>query len=244
MILKIRQFNADGLSLFSNHLEEVKLRIQDRLPHDFITDNTYSVELADDINIEIKQFENKSDFITYLYPLVKRIRIDNLYYRSTLWSWLAAAYFDTLCPQLDDGSRKVESLDRYILNTNQWNRYYRHLIASPLRLYHEINDENLSKIYLTGKANRHGDILEQLASRQEIATVEGILEAVMLLYWDTNKNRPKLGVTNRNKEGNIRRFAGSVLPQFQMTYDLNSMSGEDILRLLPQEFDEWKNNAN
>jgi hypothetical protein len=230
----------EGLSMFTNHLEEIKQRIQDRLPHDFITDNAYSVELADDIKIEIKYFENKSDFIIYLYPYVKRIRIDNLYYRSTLWSWLAAAFFDTLCPQLEDGSRKVESIDRYILNTNQWNRYYRHLIASPLRLYHEVNNDNLSKIYLYGKASRHGDILEQLASRQELATVKGILEAVLMLYWDTDKNRPKIGATNRNKIGNLRRFTGSIMPQFQMTYDLNSMSGKDILNLLPREFDEWK----
>jgi hypothetical protein len=90
------------------------------------------------------------------------------------------------------------------------------------------------------KANRHGDILEQLASRQEIATVKGILEAVILLYWDTNKNHPKLGTTNRNKIGNLRRFTGSIMPQFQMTYDLNSMNGIDILKLLPHEFDEWK----
>jgi hypothetical protein len=25
-----------------------------------------------------------------------------------------------------------------------------------------------------------------------------------------------------------------------MTYDLNSMSGDDILKLLPSEFDKWK----
>lgn len=240
MILKIRQFNNEGLAQFSKYLEEIKIRSQDRLPHDFVTDNAYSIELTDDISIEIKFFENKSDFITYLYPLVRKIRIDNLYYRSSLWSWLAAAYFDTLCPQLDDGSRKIESLDRYILNTNQWNRYYRHLIASPLRLYHEIGDDNLSKIYLFGRANRHGDILEQLASRQEIATVKGILDAVIKLYWDKDRSRPKLGTTNRNKPGNIRRLAGSVIPQFQMTYDLNSMTGEDILKLLPKEFDDWQ----
>jgi len=240
MIVRIRQFNSDGLSLFSNYLEEMKLNTQDRLPHDFITDNAYSVELTDDIKIEITQFENKSEFIKYLYPLVKRIRIDNLYYRSNLWSWLAAAYFDTLCPQREDGSRKVESQDRYILNTNEWKRYYRHLIATPLRLYHEVNDDNLSKIYLTGKAYKHGDIIEQLASRQERATVRGILEAVILLYWDPNKNRPKLNSTNRNKPGNLRRLAGSILGQFQMTYDLNSMTGQDILKLLPAEFDEWK----
>ena len=149
MTLKIRQFNNEGLALFAKYLEEIKIKNHDRLPHNFITDSTYSVELADNIKIEIKFFENKSEFIKCLYPFVRKIRIDNLYYRSSLWSWLAAAYFDTLCPQLEDGSRKIESLDRYILNTNQWNRYYRHLIASPLRLYHEIGDENLSKIYLS-----------------------------------------------------------------------------------------------
>lgn len=241
MKLRIRQFNAEGLSMFAFYLEEIRQNIQNRIPHDFITDNAYTVELADEIIIENTDFENKSDFIQYIYPLVKKIRIDNLYYRSTLWSWLSALFFDTICPQLEDGSRNVESFDRYILNTNQWNRYYRHLIASPIRLYHEINDDNLSRIYLYGKAYKQGDLFEQLASRQEIATVKGILEAVLLLYWDNDKNCPILGATNRNKMGNIRRFAGSVMPQFQMTYDLNSMDGNDILKLLPKEFNGWKN---
>jgi hypothetical protein len=226
--------------MFQAYLEQIKQDSQIRLPHDLISENLYSVELIDDIKIELIQFEEKYDLITYLYPIVRKIRIENLYYRSALWSWLAAAYFDSICPQQDDGSRKVESIDRYILNTNQWNRYYRHLIASPLRLHHEINNINLSKVYLIGKASKHGDIMEQLASRQEIATVRGILEAFILLYWDENKNRPKVGTTNRNKKGNLRRFTGSILPQFQMTYDLNSMNGTDIVNLLPKEFDEWR----
>jgi len=239
MIVRIRQFNADGLSMFSRQIDEIRLRTQDRLPHDFITDNAFSVELTDDIKIEIKKFEDKFEFITYLYPYVKKLRIDNLYFRSPLWSWLAAAFFETICRQREDGSRVIDATDKYILDTNAWDRYYRHLIVSPLRLYHEINNPSLSKIYLFGKPYIHGDILEQLASRQEFATVKGVLEAAIELYWDNGQNRPRAGVTNRKKPGNLRRFIG-VLQQFQLTYDLNSMTGQEILRLLPHEFDPWK----
>ncbi|MDY6801167.1 MAG: hypothetical protein SVU94_08085 [Bacteroidota bacterium] len=240
MKIRIRQFNELGLKMFAEYIAQIRSKERDRIPYDFITNNEFSIELADDINVEINTFEKREDLIKYLYPKIKTINITNLYYRSSLWSWLSAAYFDSICPQHEDGSRTIYANERYILNTGQWNRYYRHLIASPLRLYHEIGNDELSKFYLYGKPNIFGDIFEQLASRQEFATVAGIIEAALLLYWDYENDRPKLGSTNRNKKGNIRRFVSSILPQFEMTYDINSMNGEDILKLLPQEFEDWK----
>jgi hypothetical protein len=240
MNIELRQFNEDGINAFGQFLSEMKTSVINSLPIGFLTDEKYSVVVTGNITIDIQEDITKKDLILYLHTKTKNIVMDNLYYRPGLWSWIAAAYIDVLCPQKQDGSRVPKSNDRYILNTNSWNRYYRHLIASPVRLYNELSNKELAEFYLSGPPHIQGDIFEQLASRQEIATVEGILEAAINLYWDQDKIKPKVGAADKNSPGTVRRFVGSVLPQFQMTYDINSMSGEEIFDLLPSEFDIWK----
>ena len=41
--------------------------------------------------------------------------------------------------------------------------------------------------------------------------------------------------------GSARRFV-RIIRQYQMTYDLNSMNGKEIVELLPYEFAKWNNN--
>jgi hypothetical protein len=242
MISKIRQFNEEGIEKFSIYLNQMKSNEINTIPFGFISDKKYSVELNDSPQIDSLIFESKKDMVQYLYPKIKILKISHLFHRSSLWSWLAAFYLDSICPQKPDGSRTPGALNRYILDPYSWNRYYRHLIATPIRLFHEINDKDLSRFYLYSVPFIHGDAFEQLAARQEIATVHGVLEAAYQLYWDDENEKPKVNATDKYKPGTLRRFTGSILPQFQLTYDINSMNGSEIVNLLPEEFDKWKMN--
>lgn len=124
------------------------------------------------------------------------------------------------------------------MTIDNWKSYYRHLIATPVRLYAELGD--LSKFYLFNPPYQFGELEEQFLSRQEIATNKGIIEAAIVLYWDEENKNIKRGARNKSGPGIIRRFTKNIIPQFQMTYDLNSMSGEEILNLLPSEFNIWQ----
>ncbi|MFO7599969.1 MAG: hypothetical protein R6X27_09205 [Candidatus Desulfacyla sp.] len=44
----------------------------------------------------------------------------------------------------------------------------------------------------------------------------------------------------KNAPGTLYRFI-DVVQQLDLTYDLYSMTGEQILQLLPNEFDRWRN---
>jgi hypothetical protein len=111
-------------------------------------------------------------------------------------------------------------------------------LASPVRLYKDLG--TFSKIYLSAKPDVPGDLFEQLASRQEIAACKGVIEAATLLYWNESEKKIKKGVRDKDGAGVLRRFVRATIPQFQMTYDLNSMSGNDVIQLLPREYDKWK----
>lgn len=63
------------------------------------------------------------------------------------------------------------------------------------------------------------------------------------LYWDDKSQRPKRGAApNKRKPGTLRRFV-DVIQQLELTYDLYSMDGREILTLLPDEFTPWRKPA-
>ena len=240
MKVNIHQFNKEGVLVFRSYLDGLRAQTIEEIPADFYKDRKYCIPLSDEVLIDIQKFDSKEEMVRYLYPKLRRVNIDNLYYHSPLWSWLAAVFFNSICYKDINGKYNVGASSRYILDSSEYKRYYRHLIASPIRLYHELNNDSLSVFYLYGKPYIQGDIYEQLASRQEFATIHSILETCKILYWDEFNNKPKTGVADKNNPDNLRRLLSSVLPQFQMTYDINAMNGYQILELLPKEFDLWK----
>jgi len=80
----------------------------------------------------------------------------------------------------------------------------------------------------------------QLAVRQTLITNKGILKAAHQMYFNPADVRPKRGALIEKKSpGTLIRFI-DVIQQLDLTYDLYSMTAEEILALLPPEFDKWK----
>ena len=84
-----------------------------------------------------------------------------------------------------------------------------------------------------------GEMMEQMMARQEIFSMEGVIKLASRLYLDPEKRTFKRGTTTRRKAGCIDRYV-SWLNQLKLTYDLFSMSSEDLEELLPDEFDRFR----
>lgn len=235
----LRIFNDKGIKEFHSFLEKAKAGDPSPISYDLLISDKFSKETEETNILKPLRFDTKRDFFNYLDNNISE-KYKKSYYNRGLWTWLSAYYFETICP-IKSGNRKVREEAKYILNVEHWGRYYRHLVAAPLRLKTELG--SLSDIYLSSPPDEHGDIMEQLASRQDIAANAGVIEAATVLYWDTNAQNIKIGARNKQGAGVLRRFAKDIIPQFQMTYDLNAMTGQDILQLLPKEFDGWKPNT-
>jgi hypothetical protein len=233
----IRKFNNNGITLFRSILAELRSGQIDSIDYQILIDPELTDSCFPNIDLESRKFILKIDLITLLYSKIVDINLRNKFFDEGLWTWLSVFYFESICPERSDGTRKVGEDCRYILNSNDYSKYYRHLLACPTWFLHQLGD--VSKIYLRGIPSINGDLHETLASRQEIATSKGIIEAATILYWDAQKNQIKKGAANKDGPGVARRFAKSIIPQFQMTYDVNSMSGKEIVKLLPSEFKKW-----
>jgi hypothetical protein len=76
---------------------------------------------------------------------------------------------------------------------------------------------------------------------QAIRETLRVLSALDALYFDRDINAPKRGAASIGKKGGLRRFI-RVLQQFDLTYDIQSMSCKEIISLLPAEFSQWHSN--
>ena len=82
-----------------------------------------------------------------------------------------------------------------------------------------------------------GDVVEQLASRQELVTNPGIIGLVTKLYVDMDTKRPKRGAGG--KGGGSARRLSDVLEQFDLTWDLYAASADELVNVMPREFERF-----
>ncbi|MGB9748150.1 MAG: hypothetical protein ACPLXM_14585 [Bacteroidales bacterium] len=166
------------------------------------------------------------------------LRREHVLGKNGLWTWLAYIWFDQLAPiNSAMGTRYIKEDAKYICSS-EYRDYYRHLVAGPYMIYSLHGREN-SRIFLYSPVCEHNDFIEQFASRQFIISHQNIVEAISRLYLDSGNNQPKRGSQTRTRRGNIRRFV-RIIQQFEPTYDIYTMSPDQILNLLPDEFNEWK----
>lgn len=234
----IRVLSRKGEEAFIDYILMIKEGTQNPPPIENLGKSPYSTEFTPFIEIpEEPQFNSRLEFGKYLFELFEKngIKRGELISLSGLWSWLALVWFDKLCSFDNDGVCKPGEISRYVCSTH-YTDYYRHLVASSWDMYYLYKDK--ARLFLWSPLYEHNDFVEQLASRQDIITNKPLINIFDRLYWDSAKNRPKRGAQGRNRPGNFRRLL-QFIQQIDLTYDLRAMTIEEILILLPFEYDAW-----
>lgn len=232
----MRSLNQKGVIFFQNHLNSIKFDgANTSVDRSILLDDNYSEDLKEDYFIEDILFEEKFDFAKYIVQKIDLNKNRHYHYHIGLWTWLSAFYFDQVCP-LESGVRRPGQDARHILqDPKDFRTYYRHLLAGPARIFSELGEKG--RIFLSGELSKRGDLVEQLQAYQNIGLNKGIIEAADSLYWDEKKKKLKKGAGSKGA-GTPRRFV-TIIGQFELTYDLNSMEGAKILELFPEEFRKW-----
>lgn len=239
MIRELRRFNDEGLVSAEQLL-------------DFIDEKGDGpwVELLEDekltepmgISIEIIPFKDRFHAAAHLHAALEPIGSHpDLIIDSGLWTWLALAWLDELAPAVL-GVRRLRARPRWVLAADDYTRYYRHLLAGPYRIYvaHLENPERARAVLATDVA-KPGEVVEQFASRQNLVTSPGVMDSLTHLYYDAVTQKLRRGASSKGS-GSSRRFA-DLLQQLDLTYDIYEMSVGEILSLLPQEFDKFKDHS-
>lgn len=233
----VRVLTNKGTQIFKEYLAEIRNGSTKAPPYELLTDSRSSAEIQWEVEIEKRDFDNKLDAAKFLYErlqILPHLQVDQ---HVGLWSWLSLYYFDLVCPKNEKGRRLPGQNYRHILDTD-FRLYYRHLLTGPYNTY-KLHGEK-APLLLSGPLYQLNKYYQELSSRQGFFTNKGIIEAANILYFDIEKGHPKRGAAvTSNKPGTIYRFI-DVVQQLDLTYDIYSMSGDEILALLPSEFDEWR----
>lgn len=234
--MKVKQLTELGIREFSTFLERLRNGEVIDVPKWLLVDSRASSPVADDLEVDEVSFENKEHIATYFLDLMAEAESVYDAYQP-IWSWLSLFFFEQLSPSDESGIRRPGEDYRFILSSDYRHRY-RHLLAGPYRIKKMY--PHSAKCLLSGPINKPGEFNEQVASRLEIMANSGIVDAIDRLYYDKAKGRPKRGARAKDDKPGVLRRLIPILQQFDLTYDLQSMSSEQILDMLPAEFDSWK----
>ncbi len=232
-----RKLNDDGLAEFEAWIAD---GAPGAPPVHLLTNLTTSAPVIG-VAIGKPVVTDRYEFGKYLLELLNPLDEHDLSSDRYMWSSLALLWFNHLCPPMQTG-RKLDKIYRYVLSTD-YRHYYRHLVRSPWQLVKD-HGEN-AKLLLLSSSERphplrvHGEILEQLGSRQSILRSKSIIAEANLLFGDPKTGRPRARVASKNVGGTVRRL-GIILRQFDLTYDVEDMPPHGLVDLLPKEFDRWK----
>jgi hypothetical protein len=241
----VRILNADGMAHFERYLNQLRGGLDQPPPPDLLSGHAYTTVADPAASLDKRVFTNRFEFGTYLADRLAPLDRRAISRNSGLWTWLALYYFDQLCPAASNGTRKVHSVQAYVLPLRyDYRIYYRHLVRTPWLV--ALDHGAFAKVLLipAGASDEaplatRGEIIEQLASRQDYLANPAIIEAAYRLYFDDQKGRPRRGAGG-SSGGSPRRLA-TILQQLGLTFDLGACKPETIQKLLPREFERWRN---
>lgn len=233
-MIELRQLNDKGIAKFKDFFDKVyDSNEPEKVIKPDLNLDEFSINYKNTVFIdENAQFNTKKDLAGYLYNLFFKNNIErkDIIEINNLWTWLAYLWFD----QLTNNRKSIlKRSENYICSkSNEYRRFYIHLVAGPYNIYCLLKDD--AKAFLYNKVWNSNEFFERVAPNQFLITHPNIIRAINTLYFDEEKGEPKKYYQIKTKPGNLRRFI-KVIQQFELTYDIYSMDENEIIDLLPDD---------
>jgi len=235
---RLSKFTVRGLNEF---IRWIQLGAIGAIPRDLLEDETYSAPLPGNLPISNETFTDRFAFGCSLVELLKPFDRPSISFDRGLWSWLAAFYFEQLCPRDLAGNRALRRYYVYALSESRV--YYRHLVRTPWFVV-SVHGEACKFLLATrgvdpAPLSRQSYLLDQLAARQFVISSPSLVGAAKRLYTDQRTSQPSRGAGAKGA-GSPRRLA-LIANQLSLTYDIHEMPVSRLLELLPEEFGaKWR----
>ncbi len=239
-LVEVRRLNQKGISAFAAIDWQHTGSAGDPPSHILFDDDFTEVVIFSNgntrsVNPEAKFSTGRELAIFLDRALGNRDSIEDLSQDPGMWAWLALLYYGQLRQSIGEHGWKNAESARFIPLGSSL-RYYRHQVSGPYFIWRRYGEK--AAVFVDTPVNQNSEVSMQLTAVAPIVSNETVMEAANLLYHSpTTKKGFKQGAGGKGP-GSPRRFR-DVFWQFYETYDLISMSAEDILSLLPDEFDKF-----
>jgi hypothetical protein len=229
----LSKFTADGLDEF---LKWIRAGAPGTIPQELLRDGGFAERLPGDKVVPSTPFADRYQFGVTLVKLLDDRDQQTVSFDRGLWSWLAAFYFEQLCPRDKDGKRALRK--EYVYALSESRTYYRHLVRTPWFLV-TTHGERCRFLLVARRddpapLSRQSYLLDQLAARQFVISSPSLIGAAARLYSDPRTGQPTRGAGARGS-GSPGRLA-LIANQLSLTYDIHDMPVDQLLKILPEEF--------
>lgn len=236
--MKLRRFNQRGIERFSDYRKNLLMDPTAAPPLEWLEDSGLT-EVVADVEVEKRNFSKRFDAGVYLVELISKAGIELPERDAGLWTWLTLFFFDEVCPSDSSGEREPMAEERLVPKIGNYQKFFRHLLLGPYLIVRAHRDDpKRAMALLHNPVWGPGDIPAQLAARKEMVTNAAVVGAATKLYYDAANDELKPGSGSKVK-GAPRRLA-IVLKQLDLTYYLYGLSADELLALLPKEFDRFR----
>ena len=235
----VRKLTEDGLRDFDQFIVHLRNGNEQNNPAYLLTDPLYSEPIGFEIDVDSDRvFDSRYDMGRHLVERTRDVNLQQLMGDRGFWSWFALLWFDQLCPT-KQRQRKPSQVYNYILSKS-YNHRPRHSIYMTWQLVNRYGDA--ARFMLCKPMDTRGEITEQLMARQEILSSEGAMKLASSLYFDPHAGTFKRGAAARKSAGCVTRYI-AWLQQLQLTFDLYSISADDLAAMLPREFERFRSDS-
>lgn len=246
MKIPVRSLNDVGVAQFSAWLDNpISPAPKMLLEADSASDPVEGGYLID----PLLQFQTSYELGRYLALEVFTGTPDRFYLLSDsgLWAWLSLAFIDSL---LKKGSGKYAgkplAKPHYIMDSPRL--AYRLITRTAWDLVNLHG--NAAKVALGSAKSPWGEMAEQMTARQEIYAHRSFWPVANALYAAPDGSVKKGATSQRPRQarsdpkskaglGGVRRLP-FTFKQFERTYNLRRMTGDEITNLLPPEYERWR----
>ena len=204
-------------------------------PHHLLRDPRTSGPLGAAVMVEQRGFDDRYELGSYLTERFDRMDFAGIAFDMGLWDWLTLFWIDAIAPRGASGKRSVREIARYSQDAGS-RRWSRHVVRMSWLSVH--NHGRHARFFLTTPLDKHTDVIEQIAGQQEFFGSPIAVAVADRLYGDPVSGGVRKRTSSKTAPGVPRRLR-KVMKQFRMTFDPESMDVEQMLALLPAEFDHW-----
>ena len=206
-----------------------------------IYDDKFTTIAPDTMIDPNRKFSNRLELGLYLNSIIDKKSSLSQYENVGFWAWISALYLNQILePNKAKTEYKLWTDVRYIpLKEFTKLRWYRHLCYLPYHICSR-RPKASAEFFLIMEPYKHSDNIEQLwTADKDFTSSPGIIEVAKELYIDKESKNYRRNYLGKGA-GSARRLATVIVKQWQMNYDVNMLSRDQVWELLPKEFDGWK----
>lgn len=241
---ELRTFTKDGLEVFRSWLdraENTKRRTSEPPPTAILFDDQYSLRLGLGGALVQRRFDRKYDLGMEICRALGRENAEKIINVPNVWAWLSLFFSESTFPQDKEGRWFTGERSRHLVQTIQGRKQdqsHRHLVKSAVTNVLRFGE---FAVVLMGSEIGQSKIEEQVMSRRvdpPLAHHKEFVKALHRLYWDAEDNDLKSGARGEGP-GSVMHMI-DLLTQFDLTFDISSLEADDFMRLLPKDFNRFR----